>query len=114
MPARFCVSRRKHRASTRQNGQSSKQLRTQIPTIVVLDERPTDRRARKCRNADPKKDESNPYTRLPVISREPPDNRVIQPLHGTGEEPVEAGDDGNGGVARSADPDEEEDGGEED
>ena len=83
--------------------------------MLTLDDNPTNRRARQCCDADPQKDKRNPHALLGhIVSREVPDGRVVQPLHGTGEEAVEAGHDGDGGMAGGADPDEEEDAGHED
>ena len=81
----------------------------------MLNERPTNRRPRQRRNTDPRKDkrDPNPLLRI-IITREVPNSRIIQPLDGAGEEAIEARDDDDGGVAFGADPDEEEDGGEED
>ena len=81
----------------------------------MLNDSPTDRRTRKRRNTDPHKHkrDSNPPLRI-VITREIPNGRIIQPLHGAGEEAVEARNDDNSGVAFGADPDEQKDAGEED
>lgn len=114
-PTLFCIPRRDHQASAQQDSNSSEQLRSQIPALLPLDHRPANRGARKRRNADPQEDKRHPHA-LPrrVVRREPPDDEVVQPLHGTGEEAVEARDDDDGGVARGADPEEEEDGRQED
>lgn len=109
-PTLFCISRSNHEASTDQNSQGSEQLCTQIPAILTLNDNPTDRAARKCRDADPHEDKRDPHALLERIVCEFPDNRVVQPLHRTREEPVEASNDRDTGVARGADPGEQEDG----
>ena len=81
----------------------------------MLDESPAYRRARQSRNTDPEEDKRDSHPHLLVaIAGEVPDGRVVQPLHRTGEETVEACNDGDSGVARSGDPDQEEDGRQED
>ena len=81
----------------------------------MLNERATNRHTRQRRNTDPRKDKRDPDPPLRIIvAREVPNSRIIQPLDGAGEEAIEARDEDDGGVAFGADPDEEEDGGEED
>lgn len=115
MPTHFCKPRRDHQAPAHRNSHGSEQLRTQIPAAVVVNERATDRGPRQRRDADAQEHKRDPDAPLGVVvAREIPDGGVVQALHGAGEEAVEAGDDGDGGVAGGGDPDEEEDGGEED
>ena len=81
----------------------------------MLNGSPTNRRSRQCRRGDEHEDKRDPYAlRAGMRSREFPDDGIIQALHAAGEEAVEARDDQQGGVARGADPEEEEDGGEPD
>ena len=81
----------------------------------MLDESPPYRRACQSRDTDPEEDKRNSHPPLLVaIAGEVPDGRIIQPLHRTREETVEAGDDDDGGVAGGGDPDQEEDGRQED
>lgn len=81
----------------------------------MLNQRPANRRARQSSDADPEEDERDPDALLRgIVAGEAPDSRVVQPLDGAGEEAVEASDDGDVGAARGADPEKEEDGGQED
>ena len=83
----------------------------------MLNEGPTDRRTRQRRDTDPqedKRDSGTPLLLAVAVAREVPDGRIIQPLHGAGEETVEARNDYDGGMAFRADPDEEKDASEED
>ena len=115
MQTSLCEPRRNHQASAHENSQGSEQLSAQIPTLVMLNKRPTDRRPRQRRNADPQKDKRDPNAPLRiVVAREIPNGRIIQPLDGAREEAVEARDEYDSGMGFCADPDEQEDGGEED
>ena len=81
----------------------------------MLNQRPTNRRPRQRRNADPKEDKRNPHTIILRIGRgEVPDSGIIQALDGAGAEAVEACDYRDGSLGIGGDPGEEEEGGEED
>lgn len=83
--------------------------------MVVVNECSTNRRPRKRRDADPQEHKRDPNTSLRIIiSREVPNGRIVQPLHGAREEAVEARNNRDSRMAGSADPDEQEDGCEED
>lgn len=84
----------------------------QITPMLMLNQRPSNRRTRQRRNADPEEYKRNPNTIIRRISRrEVPDSGIIQALDGARGEAIEACDDRNGGLGFSADPDEEEEGG---